>query len=247
MDINALNKANIENLTGLWKKMGTQPCSSFLVKALYASSSWPDRYWFDWNTDTNQISALDQILIQLPQHSIIPVWDGAEGNAKRLEQTIIENGFELSFQQMAMYLNLDNYIAVKHQPTNIQRIHTRQDIETWAKISGLAFGYEIDVAVIHKIADDPAIQLLLAYSEGQAAGTVLLYKTADIIGVHQVGVIEQYQRKGIAYSLMQHVLEVSNAWQGKYITLQASEAGEVLYSRLGFKQQFVIRNYHRVL
>lgn len=246
MNLKALNKANIDNLTGLWKKMGTQPSARPSMKLLNASLSWPNRYWFDWDTDTYQISAMQDFPIELPRNSIIPIWGGVAESTDYFEQILIENGFAVVFEQTAMYLNLESYVAIENQTSHIARIHSQQDIETWAHVSGAAFGYEIDVSVIHNIADDPNIQLFMAYNEGQAAATAMLYKTADIIGVHQVGVAEEYQRKGIAYSLMQYVIEACNTWQGKFVTLQASEAGEVLYKRLGFKPQFIIRNYQRI-
>jgi GNAT superfamily N-acetyltransferase len=241
-----INKANIDNLTGLWKTMGVRSNVSHAVRELNASTSWPNRYWFDWGTDTGQIATISEMLAGFPQRSITPVWDGPDQCVSLLEQTMIEHRFTVLFEQTAMYLDLVPHSASQWPAGNVARIHTPRDIETWTNIASESFGYDIDISVIHSVADDPDIQLLLAYCEGRAVATAMLYKTADVVGVHQVGVAEKYQGRGIAHSLMRQVIGTCIAWQGKYITLQASVAGEALYKRLGFRPQFSIRNYQRV-
>jgi GNAT superfamily N-acetyltransferase len=96
------------------------------------------------------------------------------------------------------------------------------------------------------VADDSDVQILLVYHEGQPAATAMLHKTVEIIGVHLIGVPKRFGGKGIAYLLMQHVIESCHAWGGKYITLQSSAAAESIYRRLGFNEQFIIRSYRRV-
>ncbi|MCW9047510.1 MAG: hypothetical protein OQK46_05470, partial [Gammaproteobacteria bacterium] len=66
MELNELNKANIDNLTSLWKKMGVQPGSSLsTVKNFNKSLSWPHRCWFDWEINTQEISSIDNIIPHL--------------------------------------------------------------------------------------------------------------------------------------------------------------------------------------
>lgn len=241
MNAQALNKANIDNLTRLWKNYGHRAVSA----GVYASLSWPHRCWVDWDADTRLRPGCDEFFATLPAHSTIPIWEDAWGDAQRLEQTLAECGFATAFEQTAMYLPLHGQAVAAQSCVVIERIQAPGDIQTWARICGLAFGYEIDVSVIFNIADNPNIRLYLAYCDGQAAATAMLYKTADIVGIHQVGVAPGQQGKGLAQSLMRYVIHVAAAWRGRYITLQASAAGERLYHRLGFKRQFIIRNYQR--
>jgi GNAT superfamily N-acetyltransferase len=246
MDTNSLNKANIDNLTDLWKKMGTQPAPSLVIQELNASESWPHRYWFDWGTDTNQISALDEALDQLPSQAMFPVWDGAAEKELRLKQMIFKNGFRVILEQTAMYLCLKKHKLVALPSMDIKQIHSTQDIETWTDIASESFGYQIDVSSILKVADDSDVQILLVYHEGHPAATAMLHKTGEIIGVHLVGVPKRFGGKGIASLLMQHVIESCHVWGGKYVTLQSSAAAESIYNRLGFKEQFIIRSYRRM-
>jgi GNAT superfamily N-acetyltransferase len=246
MDTNSLNKANIDNLTRLWRKMGTKPAPSLVIQELNASESWPHRYWFDWGTDTNQISELDEALDQLPSQAMFPVWDESAGVELRLKQLVCKNGFSVSLEQTAMYLSLEERKSVALPSIEIKQIHSKQDIESWTEIASESFGYEIDVSSIIKVADDSDVQILQVYHEGQPAATAMLHKTGEIIGVHLVGVPKRFGGKGIAYLLMQYVIESCHAWGGKYVTLQSSAAAESIYKRLGFIEQFIIRSYRRM-
>jgi GNAT superfamily N-acetyltransferase len=246
MDRSWLKKANIDNLTGLWKKMGTLPTPALAVQELNASKSWPHRYWFDWGTDTNKISGLDEALDQLPSQAMFPVWGESAEIELKLKPLIIENRFRVDLEQTAMSLCLTKYKSEPLPHLDIKQIHSTQNIETWAAIASESFGYQIDVTSILKVADDADVQILLIYHEGQPAATAMLHKTGEIIGVHLVGVPKKFGGRGIAYLLMQHVIESCHAWGGKYITLQSSAAGQSIYQRLGFNEQFIIRSYRRI-
>lgn len=247
MDMDKLHEANINNLTTLWKKMGTQPRSSMPIKKFHASVSWPHRCWFDWAANINETPALDDLLFQLQRDCIVPVWGGRVDHSSILERILRDARFELAFEQTAMYLTLENYRAVAHPNPDVVTISSERDVEIWTRVAAQSFSYVIDVAVIQQIANDLDVQLLLAYVDRQPAATALLFRTGDIIGVHQVGVSEQYRGKGVARSLMHGVIERCHALAAKYITLQASAAGEPLYRKLGFKQQFMIQNYQRII
>ncbi|HTF97185.1 MAG TPA: GNAT family N-acetyltransferase [Cellvibrio sp.] len=70
-------------------------------------------------------------------------------------------------------------------------------------------------------------------------------KPATSSGLTLIGVRENFRGQGIAKNIMQQVIQVSIAMGGKYLTLQASAAGEPLYRNLGFTPQFLIRNYRK--
>lgn len=245
MGRNEINKANIDNLTSLWRKMGAELYPRGDSKGMYASESWPDRFWFDWDVNTNQLETIDGLLAHLPKRGIVPVWAKDEAGIKHLEYCLKKNSFAVVLEQTAMYLELENYIVSKKTAAVITKVFSERDIETWTQTASQAFGYDIDVSVIQKISHCFDIHLFLYFHGGEAAGTALLYKTGHITGVHQVGVRKPYQGKGIASSLMLHVLNVCKTWGTQYVMLQASSAGKGLYRRLDFIEQFMIRSYKR--
>lgn len=254
-----LQKANINNLTSLWKVMGLKPQTDSIMTDLNISLTWPNRCWVDVDSGTSLL----QFSKVLPHCStnLLPIWDlnlnetcDADSvineDIKNREILLLENNFICLFQQTAMILALSS----AHQKTdetfsggrhNIQAIHSHEDIEIWTDIASQSFGYQVDITTIRHIANNENITLLMHQYDGQAAGVAMLYKTDEIIGVHQVGVLNEYRGKGIARILMQHVINLSKEQQARYITLQASVIGEPLYRRLGFSEQFKIRSYMR--
>jgi GNAT superfamily N-acetyltransferase len=244
--MNDVNQLNIDNLTSLWRKMGVKNDSEFAVEGLTISRTWPNRYWFDWCATENQIVALHNLLPHLPECAVIPVWMGAGEQAVQLERNLLDEGFRISFQQLAMYLNLQTAQREEIPALDITRVQTLQNLETWTATASAAFGYWIDIAAIEKIATDINVTLLLVKQDGEPVATALVYKTGVIIGAHLVGVPEIYRGQGIAKALMRYVINLSIDSGGKYLTLQASLAGEPLYRQLGFIPQFVVKNYKRV-
>lgn len=243
--MSGLNQLNIDNLTSLWRKMGLKKNSEFLVDGLTISRTWPNRYWFDWHADIKQINALAPVLDQLPLTAVVPVWEGAGVAAQQLEIFLKDECFRILFTQLAMYLDLQLTAVPELPAPDIITVQSATDVETWTATASAAFGYWIDIVAIQAIVDLPDVKLLLLKQDGQAAATALVYQTGDIIGVHLVGVPEQFRGQGLARILMQYVIGLSITMGGKFLTLQASAAGEPLYRQLGFIPQFVIKNYKR--
>ncbi|KIX13438.1 GNAT family N-acetyltransferase [Dethiosulfatarculus sandiegensis] len=240
-----LKKANIDNLTDLWKIMGARSQKITPDCSLYSSQGWPYRSWFDWDCDPNSLEGIESLLQSISPGHMVPVWDETGADSGKFEKSLMLNGFKARLEQTAMTLKLHKIHEPGSGGLDVDMIHSPKDIKAWTRIASEAFGYEIDVEVITSVSADINIKLLLCRYSGVPAATALLYKTSHIIGVHQVGVAKAFQRKGIALNLMNYVISLSDNWNGRYITLQASAAGKGLYSGLGFKPQFMIRSYRR--
>lgn len=240
-----IDKLNIENLTRLWKKMGAQVTAVQPSGLLNSSISWPYRVWLDDITEKNNALEIENLLSDIPLHAIVPVWHATD-DAIAGQRIFGEHGFELRLSQTAMFLDLKDYQPLTCPIIQIEQVQSSSETEVWTNIASEAFGYVIDESVIRHIASDPDIRLLLVYDNGEAAATALLFKTETTLGVHLVGVPEKHRGKGLAYALMQHVIEHGYLLGARYITLQASSAGIGIYKKLGFKQQFVINSYQRI-
>lgn len=242
MDNNTLDKANIDNLTALWRTMGAAPVAGAAGSGWHANTHWPHRYWCDWGREpTLNGQALPA---RLPSRAMVPVWAAGEDNSP-FEQALIARGLGVCLEQRAMHLSLSEWVAEPRDELRIRPVTGAGLVAGWTRLGSRAFGYDIDERVIRRIAGDPGVRLLLAEREGQAVATALLYKTGSVIGVHQVGVPPELQGQGIAYGLMLRLIAACRDWGGHHITLQASSAGEGLYRRLGFEPSFRIRSYRR--
>lgn len=245
MNSHDINRWNIDNLTSLWKKMGVSNQPGLSVPGLLCSVTWPHRCWFDSEISSESLTEFKNKLNLLPAHAVVPVWDFGSVNISSFEENLIGSGFSILFSQLAMYLNLHEVSATKSKPDNIYRVQSAAIVPLWVDTASKAFGYSIDSAAIEPLIHEDAVHLLLMKIDHQAVGTALVYKTGDVIGVHLVGVPAEYRGKGIARAIMNYVIQLSIEIEGRYLTLQASSAGEPLYRSLGFNKQFLIKNYRR--
>jgi len=247
MNDKQLKTANIENLTQLWKQMGARPCFLEGMEKFQMSVSWPNRCWIESELLVDEISTIAHCIYQTTEDVIVPVWVELGGLTEQLESILTSSGFEALFEQTAMYLDLKNYPIMGQSDLELLPIDSERDIRTWTDIAARSFEYEIDNSVIQKIAVNSNVKLFMAYLGDHPAATAMLFNTGDVTGVHQMGVLPEYRGQGIARKLMQDIINLCIQMPARYITLQASTAGEPLYSSLGFKRQFKIQNYQRTI
>ncbi|MBL1378495.1 GNAT family N-acetyltransferase [Zobellella iuensis] len=235
MNDTQLDKANIDNLTALWRAMGSEPGG---MAGLQASRGWPHRFWFDWD---HQPELKGHELARLPPRAMVPVWTA--GSA--LERALTSQGFGLVLEQRAMHLAVDGEGSRPEGGLRLSRVLTPAQAECWAALCGRAFGYEVATATVRRLLGADGACLLLASREGGPVATALLFHTGEVVGIHQVGVVPEHRGQGIAHELMLQLMALAREQGARYLTLQASAAGEGLYRRLGFVPRFSFSSYRR--
>ena len=254
-----IDQANLKNLTGLWKKYGARPLDGERLPSRHINMHWPYRCWVDsqnveFNStlqdQSNDIVWLENIpdTAVLPLCSMLSTFDTHD--AGLTEKQFLSKKWSCAFEQTAMYMPLHNKTATPAPGCSgfrLMPVRTPEDIIKWVDIGSDAFAYIIERTVIEKLfkGKDKDVRMLLGWQDEQAVATALLYKTGDVIGLHQMGVKQAFQGQGIARSLLEEVIAMSVKWQGKHIVLQASQAGLPLYKNMGFKAQFIIKNYQK--
>ncbi|GAA0784078.1 GNAT family N-acetyltransferase [Marinobacterium sediminicola] len=235
----SIDKANIDNLTSLWRLMG----ATQITDGLQQSIGWPRRCWLDWDNrnDSVQFSLVDRV----PEGYLCPIWAAGVETAE-LEEGLLAAGFEMGLQQRAMVLPLLG--AERIANTGRLQLSTpgnADEAAAWSELCGRAFGYQIDAEIIDRVRQQPDVEVLWGVRDGVPVATAIVYHTGSILGVHQVGVSPEQQGRGVARELMQMLVARAQARKARYLCLQASAAGEPLYLRMGFQPQFTIRSYRR--
>ena len=248
-EIDAMNSdeaaiANINNLTELWKLMGSKSCMLEGGKEIHISDSWPYRCWQDPQQRHHDEKSSCNIG-KLENAYTVPVWNLENSDTKPLRMILAESAFGIATEQVAMYLELENNYFFKQPEFTLRNVHSEQDIYTWTRTAEKAFGYHIDSAVIHRIAKQDEVNLYMVYINKQPAATAMIYKTGEVIGIHQLGVVPEFRRRGLAKKIMQNLIWICSSSSCRLITLQASSAAKELYSDAGFKYQFSIFNYRK--
>ena len=238
-----LEKNNIDNLTQLFKIMGASSHCYEHEKSFNISHSWPGKLWVDYNYDENDIQTLICKAVKEKISYTIPLWDKKDKSTLLSVKALEENGFIVTFEQIAMALDVEAVPLPTKNNLDIQYIGSKENINTWVQIASESFSYPINNKVIHNISKEENIDLLLAYKEGVAVGCALVFTNSNVAGVHLVGVPSSYRGQGIAQNIMQETIAFAKREQIRYITLQASALGLGIYKRLGFEEQFVLKNY----
>ena len=240
-----LNMANIKNLSRLWQQMGARSCTLDGMDKFQISDSWPNRCWFEAGFSVDEITTIGRSIHLMADKLVIPVWDMAGTSKNLFESMLKNNGFTIISEQMAMSLDLNKHPIMPQYELDIIRIEAEQDINIWTNIASKSFQYEIDISIPKKIVVHPDVKLYMAYINDKPVATAMIFDTDDVTGVHQIGVLPEYRGHGVASKLMHNIINLCTQKSSRYITLQASTAGEYLYHKLGFKRQFKILNYQK--
>lgn len=235
-----LIKDNINNLTDLWKTVGTPFLSyhknDFFEYCKIENSGWPNKLWF-----RNDIAKNDVIDIRKTMQDnaglVLPYWDIFGTKSYEILEAY---GFEVKSEQVAMALKLDRKFELQNN-LSFKKIDNQHDAKIWSDLYPNAFGYVISKEIL--IHNHDNVHFYLASLDNQPIGTFMLFQTQHNIGIHGVGVIPEMRRKGLAEEIMKFALNLSIDLQADYALLQASVMGKAIYTRLGFEDLFVIKNY----
>ncbi|WP_343328972.1 GNAT family N-acetyltransferase [Polaribacter staleyi] len=118
---------------------------------------------------------------------------------------------------------------------------TEKEANLWTKLFYKSFGYYINPVLLIK--PQKNTDYYIAYHKNEAVGTGVLHTTNNVTGIHSVGIIPEQRRKGYAEQIMKLLINKSIHMNSDYITLQSSDMGKGLYLKLGFEEQFSIKNY----
>ncbi len=240
-ETNKLKKANIENLISLWKTV-SMPFDSYYKTSEFEyceinGSEWPNKLWLNQELTQETINLVKIKLATLPTNMSLAIWGINNKNAlKILEQ----NGFKVKFEQVGMALKPAGLFATK-KDLSIELVTTNFNAKIWSDLFKKSFGYTISSETVIKTVD--TIDYYIAYHNNKPIGTAIIHKTENVMGVHSVGIPPEMRRRGYAEQIMKLLINLSNESGNKFITLQASDMGKNLYLKLGFEEQFMMKNY----
>ncbi|SHH71588.1 GNAT family N-acetyltransferase [Flavobacterium defluvii] len=235
-----LIKDNIDNLTTLWKTVAAPLLSyhtaGFLEFSQIKNSGWPNRLWFREDITEKDFIQIMEIMEKNPG-LVIPYWDIFGSDSKDLFE---KNGFKIRIELMAMALKLGEKFPLQNNLT-FKRVLNEEDAKTWSDIYPLSFSYVISKeTLVHNYEN---AKFYLVHFEEKAIGTLTLFQTGNIMGIHGVGVISEMRKKGFAEEIMKFAINEAIDANCNYAQLQASALGKGIYTRLGFEDLFLITNY----
>lgn len=235
-----LVKANIENLTSLWRFAG-QKCGHFFtdehhVISRVSDSNWPNKIWFHQKPDHQVIKSL--LGTKELEKLTIATWGSYIG---QLQEQLESCGFEINNELTGMSLLLDH--PVKPKPDiSLQQVTDHESAAIWSRLFQVAFGYLIHPDTVIQTMDK--VSYYIGRYQEQNVGTAVLYiDSPNTAGIHSMGIVPEQRRKGFAEDLLNLILDIAKQKGALYATLQASEMGKRLYLRRGFQEDFPLKNF----
>lgn len=239
-----LTKANIENLTSLWATVSSPFRSyhthDFFDYATVPDSDWPNRLWFNRDFTDDTIEDVLRILKSGAVKLTVPYWDTYGSESYKILES---RGFTKTFEQVGMSLPLTAWFP-EPERLDIRLVTNRYEARTWAELYPGAFGYRIGENILRHAHENTSF--FLVYFQGRPIGTAIIHYTGKVAGIHGVGVIPEMRRNGFAAEIMKFTLNKAIEAGATHATLQASAMGKGLYDKLGFTEQFVMKNYNLV-
>lgn len=210
---------NLENLHGYWHALGAEK-----IGGVFTHGSWPNKQWQADFTFASQLN--NQVIEQ----------DKVFATVADTSKVLSEKFNQLKSQLVIMSLNLnDVHLPSKTMASANIEVLTG-NTKSWTQACSEAFAYDIDDAVIQQLTSNPNACIIAYYLEGEIAGTAIAFQTGNTLGIHQLGTVPNYRKRGVADALMQFLLQQAKDKHCSWLTLQASQAGLHLYKRLGFKE-----------
>lgn len=235
-----LINANIDNLTSLWKAAST-PFQTYFQTSDFdyctSTSDWPNRLWFHHDPSLIEVEKAIKVLTAFPTKLAIPYWDIYDSNTYEYLEI---RGLKVRSEQIGMSLQLNQRFELLDK-LSIKRVTDDATIQQWTVLYPEAFGYKISPKILQNTYE--FVDYYLAFFENRPIGTAIVHYTDSVAGIHGVGIVPEMRKQGFAEEIMKFVLNEAIDSHATHATLQASVMGKGLYLKLGFEEQFSMKNY----
>lgn len=237
----SLTRANIGNLLSLWREAaapfsGERKLGSCRF-CLAEGSDWPNKCWSSrsWDGQTAE-EAAGLIREQTVPVTLVRWTDGEREGPGPLEKA----GFECSSVLTGMAMPLRD--RFEHEGRlELRRVGDSAPVSIWESTYPQAFGYRISGEIPLRSSDQSGY--FLVYYENRPAGTAIFHQTGKTAGIHGLGIVPSFRRRGFADEIMRMFMNRAIEAGSELAVLQAAEMGKGIYSRLGFEESFRLKSY----
>lgn len=234
---------NIDNLTSLWL-LAFEPFDAYrkienLNVINIDFSEWPNRVWQDPKNESFDIVNVKKLMQQYPTELTFTKWISLQGDEHKEAESM---SLKLKSIQIGMSLNLKHYDI---QPLNnklfLDRVNNSEKAVLWTEVFQKSFNYYISPKIVDKIKDKVAFYLIT--DRLNTIGCVATFIKDNHIGIHSLGILDNYRKQGFAEAVMHQLLQGAKQSGLEYAHLQSSMLGLGIYLKIGFEETFKMCNY----
>lgn len=203
------------------------------------------KFIFDTHIQKRDVQRCVEGAIEKIHDGILPdMWCETPATRPRgFDLELSRNGFTVAWTGTGMVLDLKRLI-LRPDPPPGYRVMTLTDgtlIEEWsAVVTRELFKKDAEhaagfAAYVSKIWHDRRIQLFAAIQDDTLVGTAILCMDGDLAWIGYVSVAEEHRRRGLGAQLTWQAAARAKDRGMHMVALHASELGEPVYTKLGFK------------
>lgn len=148
---------------------------------------------------------------------------------------------------LEMHLDLNSFdLEVDSKHITVLKAKTNGELQTWTETAIETFGFtenSFKEFFYPLIENAECIPFLLSYDQNPAA-TAMLYCGDSVAGIYAMSTKAEFRRKGLGSAAINACVELARQQQLGHVVLYASEDGEFLYSKLGFKSSKIWHEYY---
>jgi len=136
--------------------------------------------------------------------------------------------------------------AIPEPPIEIRPVADADDVAAFARLLGDAFGLapgDARSVFSDRMLAARGLSAYLGYLDGEPVATSMLIPTDDVAGVWAISTAEAARRRGIGEAVTWHAVERGRELGCTMASLQASEMGQPVYERMGFRTVSRYRTY----
>ncbi|WP_067030758.1 GNAT family N-acetyltransferase [Allomuricauda sp. CP2A] len=237
-----MNQNIVEHLFAFWAEIGDR--GGFLnAEKEYSyttpnQESWPSKVFGLKGTGFNIDLLKDQIEMGVVPNSVSIYED------KEIAKHLLDQGFTLASTIKAMAMDISNHTGIEIDPMKIEQVDSDEKSRIFANVASESFGYPVLKTTISPLFKSQSFKLFLG-KHGDAYGScgmVYLDKN-QIAGIHMIGTLSQFRGRGLGKLMTQHLIHEAQKNGSQQIYLVASEAGERIYQKMGFKNHGTLQSY----
>jgi len=189
---------------------------------------------------------IDSVLSIFKEKSVPVLWTtGPSSEPVNLGDLLKKHGMMHVQRQRGMALDmneLETDLNIPHE-LEIKEVDNRETLRDWIKMLNICFEQlpELDDKIIERYEDfffDESIPMnhYIGYINGRPAGTSTVFSHGGVAGLYNIVTLPEARRRGVAEAMTGRALIRGRELGDKISILQATDAGALVYSKMGFRE-----------
>jgi len=211
------------------------------------NSDWPNRIFRARLNPADVNEKITTVVNQIKLGNIPKIWTITPSSIpKDLGEQLLAHGFYQYNVQSGMAIDLLTTTIIPKQQNRelvIHRCHNLDTLRQFKSVSDTAFNRNVNFDIFVKMLNEKSIHFYVGSIHDHVVATLIISYSATFAGLHLVTTHPNYRKRGIAATMVRNALYDIQTQGYPFVVLQASQLGEGIYQKIGFKKHLDLMHY----